>query len=261
VRIRLETRRRHDSRVVADVDVAAGGRLAQLEVGSQPLLRPPHTDDPRSIEWGCYPMAPWVGRLRGGHFELDGTLHRLPTNLGGHAIHGLVFDREWTVVAQDPASLAMSCPLRWSLGGVAMQHLSLEEDRLTWELSVGAVEHPLVAEVGWHPWFLKPNRLELSTLAMYERGPDHLPTGRTVRPGGPPWDDCFLTNGPATLHYDRPEAPRVVVTADCDHWVVFDEPGDATCVEPQSGPPDAFNLRPRRLEPGEQLTRRMTIGW
>jgi aldose 1-epimerase len=47
--------------------------------------------------------------------------------------------------------------------------------------------------------------------------------------------------------------------------VIFDEPSDATCVEPQSGPPDAFNLNehvtPHVVDPVTPLTRRMSIVW
>jgi aldose 1-epimerase len=206
-------------------------------------------------------MAPWVGRLGRGHFEFEGVLHRIAPNLGPHAIHGLVFDRSWEVDEHRPATLSLHCPVRWPLGGTVTQRLTLTADRLTSELTVEPTTGPLVAEVGWHPWFQRPDELEFAPLAMYERGPDHLPTGRTIRPTPPPWDDCFLATGPATLRYDRPEAPVVVIESDCDHWVIFDEPADATCVEPQSGPPDAFNLRPRRLEPGERLSRTMTIRW
>jgi aldose 1-epimerase len=30
-------------------------------------------------------------------------------------------------------------------------------------------------------------------------------------------------------------------------------PPHATCIEPQTAPPDAFNLRPHRLAPGQTL--------
>jgi aldose 1-epimerase len=44
--------------------------------------------------------------------------------------------------------------------------------------------------------------------------------------------------------------------------VVYDEQPGLLCVEPQSGPPDAFNIGgATRLEPGELLQRTMTIGW
>jgi aldose 1-epimerase len=44
--------------------------------------------------------------------------------------------------------------------------------------------------------------------------------------------------------------------------VVYDKPEHATCVEPQSGPPDAVNLGVATvLEPGEMVQRSMTIAW
>ncbi|MEM1333882.1 MAG: hypothetical protein AAGG08_10520 [Actinomycetota bacterium] len=67
------------------------------------------------------------------------------------------------------------------------------------------------------------------------------------------------------LHYERAAAARVEVTSDCDHLVVFDRPAHATCVEPQSGPPDAVNLggahAPDVVAPGSPLRRTMTISW
>jgi aldose 1-epimerase len=82
-----------------------------------------------------------------------------------------------------------------------------------------------------------------------------------VEPSDPPWDDCFMNTDPVALHYDRAVAAVVEVTSDCDHWVVYDEPSNATCVEPQSGPPDAFNLEPHVVSPTAPLARAMTISW
>ena len=80
---------------------------------------------------------------------------------------------------------------------------------------------------------------------MYRRDEFGVPTGALVEPTDGPWDDCFVDTGPVVLAL-RPRSRRRVTSSDCDHWVVFDEPADATCVEPQSGPPDGFNLAPRR---------------
>ena len=88
-----------------------------------------------------------------------------------------------------------------------------------------------------------------------------LPTGELVGPSAPPWDDCFVNTAPVVLHYHRDWVPRVTITSDCDHYVVYDEPTHATCVEPQSGPPDSPTIRPRLITPGHPLERSMTIGW
>ncbi len=41
--------------------------------------------------------------------------------------------------------------------------------------------------------------------------------------------------------------------SDCTHWVVFDEPIEGLCIEPQSGPPNAPNVVPVVVVPGQPL--------
>jgi len=199
-----------------------------------------------------------------------------PDDTSRHAIHGTVFARPWTIDQVDSASLDASCRLAddtddtagsvralgWPFAGTARQRLRLRPDRLDLELVVSAdtgVTFP--AAVGWHPWFAKPDRLEFDPTAMYALDDIALPTGETVPPTDGPWDDCFLANGPIRLIHDRTLAPVITVTSDCDHWVLYDKPHDATCVEPQSGPPDAPNIAPHMVTPDRPLRRTMTIAW
>jgi aldose 1-epimerase len=154
----------------------------------------------------------------------------------------------------------MACPLgeRWPLGGTAAQRIELAAGSLTCRLRVTAADDSMPAEIGWHPWFRSSGPIEMAATSMYERGPDHLPTGRLIDVRPPPWDDCFPTT--ATVQFPVGDL-TVRVESDCDHRVVFDELDVGIAVEPQSGPPDAFNLHPRVLPPGESLERTMTISW
>src|SRR5829696_9768717 len=78
----------------ATVDEEAGGRLASLVVdGHELLVTTGHLPGP--LYWGCYPMAPWAGRVRRGRFTFQGREHRLPINMAPHAIHGTTFTRPW----------------------------------------------------------------------------------------------------------------------------------------------------------------------
>jgi aldose 1-epimerase len=261
----------HTGDVFLTVHPDAGARVGQITVAGQPLLVDvPPAGDRHPLMWGCYPMAPWVGRIRGGSFGFDGVERSLPLNhrdgAGGpgqvHAIHGLVFELAWPEPDDVTATTwSGTCPLSWEFGGTVTQALALHRDRLELTLTVTSTGSGLPAEVGWHPWFRKPDRLEFAPTAMYERDGFGLPTGVLVAPTAGPWDDCFVAAGPVTLHYDRPAAPAVRIDADVDHWVVFDEPHDATCVEPQSGPPDAFNLTPHVVTTTSPLTRHATISW
>ena len=183
-------------------------------------------------------------------------------------MHGTVMSRAWSVVDQTAASVELSAPLDqpgpgWVLGGVAHQRIQVLDGQIRFELSVSVGPHgpPVLAEVGWHPWWNKPDRLTFQPDAMYERDSIGLPTGQLITPANGPWDDCFINTAPVTLHYDRPTHPDITLRSDCDHWVVFDRPLHATCVEPQSGPPDAFNIRPRLVTSSHPLRRSMTMSW
>jgi aldose 1-epimerase len=194
-----------------------------------------------------------------------------------------------------PTAPAASASRRdgWTFGGIARQTVEVLDGQLRCDLSIevdhrhidhrvdlhsiGPDHHPdhdtdrgpgdqhtpvaFPGEIGWHPWFRKPTSLTFHPDAMYECDGIGLPTGRLVVPTPGPWDDCFVNTAPVTLHYADSPLGDVTLSSDCDHWVVYDMPADATCVEPQSGPPDAFNIRPRLVTTTHPLRRTMNIAW
>lgn len=251
--------------VEVDVSPRDGGRVARLAVGGRELLvAGDSSSDP--LAWGSYPMVPFAGRLRDGQLEVEGRLHQLRRTMPPHAIHGTGFTSAWDVLDAGLDHVELSVRLDWPLGGTAHQHVQLTPSALVCVLTAVADDRAMPVTLGWHPWFVKPDADRLSFGEMYERGADHLPTGQVVPPSERPWDDCFRSpQAPLELHYaPATGAPGLVVTveSDCDHWVVYDEPAHATCVEPQSGPPDAPHLgAAAMLGPGEMLQRTMTIRW
>jgi aldose 1-epimerase len=235
-----------------------GGRIAQIQVGELALLKDDRSGGP--MTWGSYPMAPWAGRVRHGRFEFDGRTHQLPRNLEPHAIHGTVFTADWEVVDAGRDYCELRTPLTWAFGGTAHQHLALDEHGLTCILSVYAVQQAMPAVIGWHPCFRKPLMADLEFEAMHVRDHEYIATAELVAPKPHPWDDCFVRPvTPLRLHHP---GLTLTIDSDCGTWVVYDEPDDITCVEPQSAPPDAFTIGGAvRLEPGELLQRRMTLRW
>lgn len=248
------------------VDIApeAGGRIAQIRSdGIEQLVGHGEHGATTAIGWGCYPMVPWCGRIRHGQFAFQGRRHLLPANLGGHAIHGVGFLMPWEVAEHSArhASLELAMPTdgRWPFGGIARQHIAIEGRELVLALSVTAVGQAMPASIGWHPWFRKPERLEFHPQAMYPRDAE----GIAVRPAGEvqpgPWDDCFVNDREVLLHR---QGQRLRIASGCRDWVVYDQATHATCVEPQTAPPDAFNLLPElALRPGETLGARCTLRW
>jgi aldose 1-epimerase len=250
----------HLDDVVATVVPRAGGRLGSLAVGGEELLITGKAgDDP--MQWGCFPMVPWAGRVRHGRFAFGGRAHQLPLDLPPHAIHGTGYRRPWTVDAATERTVALRIDLGpdWPLGGWATSQLALDPGGLTWALAVHAAGQAMPAQVGWHPWFRKPTSVDLRFAEVLPRDADHIATLPPEPPGPPPWDDCF--RGPIVPPRLAVEGIAVTVESDCDHWVVYDEPPHATCVEPQSGPPDGFTLRPDVVPAGGMLARWMRIGW
>jgi aldose 1-epimerase len=240
--------------VSAEIDPARGGRLAQLTVDDVALLVAYSPDLPPT-GWGSYPMVPWAGRIRHGRFAFDGVEYQLPINFEEHAIHGVGFTREWTVEAHDDhrASLLLEMPTNgdWPFGGIATQQLHVDDGGITMVITVTATETPFPVSFGWHPWFHKPSALDFRPSAMYRRDDDHIAVDELVPVTAGPWDDCFVNTEPVHVTI-RGVALRL--TSSNDVWVVYDEPEHATCIEPQTGPADAFNIAVRRVEPGDSVS-------
>lgn len=238
-----------------DVDWVAGGRVAQIVAGGTPLLVAEHDVETSMIAWGAYPMVPWAGRIRDGRFEFDGRSHQLPCNQGRHAMHGVGFALPWEVEDRDTNVIGLRLELptddRWPFGGHVTQLISVDDAGVDLAMTVIAHDRAFPVSFGWHPWFRKPSRLEFRPTAMYLRDADHIAVDELVDVPRPPWDDCFINREPVAMTIDSVD---VVVSSACDHWVVYDEPEHATCVEPQTGPPDAFNIGPTVLDAGGRLT-------
>jgi aldose 1-epimerase len=255
-----------DARV--EVSPLNGGRISSLVVrGSELLL----TEGAEPILWGSFPMVPFAGRIRDGRFRFEDRSIQLGLNHLPDAIHGTVFERSWRV--DGPATLSIDLGPGWPFAGVVVQHFALHDDRLDVSLSL-ACDEPMPAALGWHPWFRRrlsgaadrpsapsaPVEVHLDAALMYVRDADGLPTGQLIEPPPGPWDDCFTgLRSPPRLTW--PGVLGLELTSSADHWVVYDEPPDAVCVEPQTAPPDFVTIAPSTTFPGEPLVATMAWRW
>jgi aldose 1-epimerase len=226
------------------VDTTAGGRIASLVVGGHELLV---TEGDGPLWWGCYPMAPFAGRIRDGRFRFRGHGYRLPLTMPPNAIHGTVLDRAWDVTSRTDEHVQLSTELGrdWPFRGRVTQAITLVPGGLEATLVIEAAEGMPVA-LGWHPWFRRKvdgvvAELDFEARLMYARDEAGLPTGATIPPTPGPWDDAF-TDVVIPPRLTWPGVLRLDMRSTAPFWVVFDERDDAICVEPQTAPPDAFNL-------------------
>ena len=159
--------------------------------------------------------------------------------------------REDVLVLCHGGPIAMPQDATWPFGGVVTQQVAVFDGGMTAAMRVTAGDRAFPVSIGWHPWFRKPDRLEFEPEAMFRRDDAHIAVDELVEVPVGPWDDCFVNRSPVGLEIG---AVRLTMTSECIHWVVFDEPSHATCVEPQTGPPDAFNIAVDVVEAGASRT-------
>jgi aldose 1-epimerase len=259
---------------VAVIDPADGCRLMSLAFVSGVDVIGRDEEQPRSSPFhhGCFPMAPFAGRIRHGRFVHDGRTCAVPVNFGdGHAIHGTVYNRAWAPSGTGDAEWTCNLGDRWPFPGHAVQRASLTPSSLRLELEVHAAEGgpSMPATLGWHPWFPRTiggraAELQFGAGRQYRKDDEGIPDGRTAPPwGDDPLDDCFTDIAwarPPMVTW--PGVGSVEVVSDASHLVVYTAPATALCVEPQTGPPDAPNLGAAAVvSPGRPLRAWMELRW
>lgn len=207
------------------------------------------------MNWGWYAMVPWAGRIKNGVVrDPSGNEFLLPTEWDPpHAEHGFGFYLPWQVVPDNTTRLQLPAPYE---GAHAEQIFEVEANTLRWSIEYFANGCDLPAWVGFHPWFARrlgsgeSAALSFSPETMLVRGLDMIPTGEVSAPKPPPWDDAFsgVTSAPIIRW---PGAAAVEVISSAPWWVVYTEDPAGICVEPQSAPPDAANLK---IKGAHQLT-------
>ncbi|WP_406066636.1 aldose 1-epimerase [Streptomyces sp. NBC_01077] len=240
-----------------------GCRIESLRIGGTEVLR-------QGERFGSFPMVPWCGRTENGRFRNGATTHQLPVNAPPHAIHGTVRDLAWKTVKASETEAVFICELDdpWPYRGKVTQVFELAEDSLTLRFGVETSDDSFPAQAGWHPWFLRnlgqggqDVRLDFTAAWQEERGENHLPTGRRIDPLPGPWDDCFGMPEGVDVTLTWPEELELKVASRAEWVVIYDEPEEAVCVEPQSGPPNGLNTHPRLVTLIDPLEVESTWSW
>lgn len=218
----------------------------------------PGSSDTGSLQWGCYPMAPWPGRIADGRFSFEGNSFTLPANFGSSAIHGTAFAEPWTVVSSSEREADLEYPLgeAWPWRGKVRQSVEVSENVLALTLEIHAEPgQRFPAGAGWHPWFSRRGgnpRVEVKSSEYFETDEELIPTGRLVRVH----DSSDLTESP-TLDdrrldqvYANPIWPiavewhdlRIEISASTNaSCVCLYTPPEGFCIEPMTCAANAFN--------------------
>ena len=261
-----------------------GGCVAGLWLGALPVLRStPAAQLAGARQSGSYPLVPFSNRIGQASLVWQGTRHPLVRNNGDepHAIHGIGWQRAWTVL-EAGEHMAMLCHEHRADAGWPFAF----DCSHTYRLRAGALEctlaltnqsaEPAPAGLGWHPWFPKRpgSRIAFAAAGRWDMGPDKLPTVRQSTTGLDAdcatldVDQCF--DGWAGLVHLRDDALIVRVRSDLARLVVFTQPmREHVAIEPVSHVNNAVQLAAaghpagdlglRVLQPGETMVAQMSI--
>lgn len=264
-----------------------GGRVAALHtLGGPDWLEPIPADLPQDqalLSGGCYPMAPYCGRIDHGRFAFEGRAVALPPHpiSAPHSLHGIAWQTSFVGarLSENTATMTLDHPGGggWPWAFSLVQTVRLTADALDIAMAItNADTASQPVGLGFHPFFPRREGVELTFNA--ER---HWRLGPTLAP-------IAAEAVPERMDFAR---PRAVVEGFDDIFSGFDgagriawpygaaamsasrNMGDATlfsprgrpffCFEPISHVPNAHNRDGMPglavLQPGEALEVEMRL--
>jgi aldose 1-epimerase len=123
------------------------------------ILRESHTRLEKVLDAACFPLVPYVNRIRGGRFRFRGREIRLAPNMAGDPspLHGQGWLNPWSVDECSDRRAVLSyrhAAGEWPWDYDARQEFALDEHGLTATLTCrNASKDPMPCGLGFHPYF------------------------------------------------------------------------------------------------------------
>ncbi len=141
-----------------------GGSIAALVYAMPdgkriPCLRGVEGNSVDPLDHACFPLVPFVNRIRGGRFSFRGREVVLRPNLPGdpNPLHGQGWRAAWEVASASTTEAELvfrHAPAEWPWAYEARQHFALDPDGLTVRLSCSnRDDEPMPCGLGLHPYF------------------------------------------------------------------------------------------------------------
>lgn len=239
------------------IDSVSGGRVTQWFIDDLQILGP---KGEHPLVGGWYLMAPWAGRIKDNQVSFQNKDYPQKINFQKWAIHGTVAFSEGKIRNQTETSVEIihETDSNWPFKMEIVQKWSVTKDYVKSFAKISCASGEFPAELGWHPWFKrqlskgKPAKFGIEAISQYEKDENFFTLNKTKPIGIPPFDDAFdVPTGKGFIEW--PDALRIDFSSDVDTFVIFDEPDDVFCIEPQTGPPDAVNHPRHIVSPGKPL--------
>jgi aldose 1-epimerase len=140
-----------------------GGAISVFELddegGSMPILRKCHSPLEKVLDAACFPLVPYVNRIRGGRFAFRGREVSLAPNMASDPspLHGQGWLNPWTVEVAAKQSAVLTYRHEagdWPWSYQARQEFALDETGLSVTLSCrNCGDGPMPCGLGLHPYF------------------------------------------------------------------------------------------------------------
>jgi aldose 1-epimerase len=146
-----------------ELSPSVGGAISALEwidsSSSRPIMRPCPKPLERVLDAACFPLVPYVNRIRGGRFNFRGRELRVAPNMAGDPspLHGQGWLNAWAVDRADERQAVLSFrheAAEWPWSYEARQEFSLDERGLSLTISCRNTDgQPMPCGLGQHPYF------------------------------------------------------------------------------------------------------------
>jgi aldose 1-epimerase len=129
------------------------------EGAARAILRKCHSPLEKVLDAGCFPLVPYVNRIRGGRFTFRGRTIHLEPNMAGDPspLHGQGWLNPWSVERQDSNSALLAFhhePGEWPWAYDARQEFTLDGRGFSVRLTCSnADREPMPCGLGEHPYF------------------------------------------------------------------------------------------------------------
>ena len=167
---------------------SVGGAIQRLtwetEGRSTPILRECNSGEASVLDMACFPLVPYVNRIRGGQFTFRGRTVSLRPNMAGDIspLHGQGWLNPWSVEShgnQDAELRFVHEAGEWPWRYEALQLFSLDEAGLSLRLMCRNLsDEPMPCGLGQHPYFPcgPATLLDTEVSSVWEIDENVLPT-------------------------------------------------------------------------------------
>lgn len=250
--------------VYAKIDLKLGGSLQELICKGHTIISSKATLSYQE-SYASAILFPFANRIENGAYKFDGKDYQLEINKTeeNNAIHGLVFDKTFTLVKYDSSITETIIHLRYIEKGEPLGFPFKYKMNLIYVITMDSVEllvdiknideFSFPFTIGWHPYFVSTNLensyLNLNSSKKILVNQQRIPTNekpielsKEFKIDQLDLDDCFILNN-QYLEFKTPDYKlNFSFSANENYIQLYIPPNRKTiAIEPQTGSANNFN--------------------